>query len=69
MRIILKITLLVLLTGSIELYAQTNVSGTINGAVWDSAGSPYRVTGNLDVQDLTIGPGVDVVFTGNFNNL
>ena len=67
MRIILKITLLVLLTGSIELYAQTNVSGTINGAVWDSAGSPYRVTGNLDVQDLTIGPGVDVVFTGNFN--
>jgi hypothetical protein len=66
MRFFLKIMFSVLLAGSIELYGQTDVSGTIDGATWSAAGSPYRVNGDLDVQDLTIEPGVDVNFTGAY---
>ena len=45
--------------------AATIVSGAIETATWDAAGSPYRVAGPCSVaagQTLTIGPGVDVLF-------
>ncbi len=42
--------------------------GPVQG-YWDVAGSPYRITGNIDVPintTLTIGPGVEVVFQGTY---
>ncbi|MDD5087180.1 MAG: T9SS type A sorting domain-containing protein [bacterium] len=46
----------------------TDVSGTVSG-VWDIAGSPYRVLGDITVptdHTLTITPGVQVLFTGHY---
>lgn len=44
----------------------TEVSGVINGDTWNSAGSPYCVTGDITVQSLSIiGAGVRVQFMGN----
>lgn len=48
--------------------ARTEVSGEISGA-WNSAGSPYVVTGNLTIlpdQKLKIGHDVEVQFSGPF---
>ena len=50
------------------LFAQTDVSGNISGS-WTTAGSPYIVTGNLLLlpeDTLTIDPGVEVRFDGNY---
>lgn len=48
---------------------QTNVQGQITDATWDQNGSPYRLTGDAWIDGdhvLTIEPGVEVVFTGNY---
>ncbi len=39
--------------------------GPVSG-VWTTAGSPYCVTGDIDIQSLTIGPGVCVLVDGPF---
>ena len=49
-----------------EAHAATQVSGIIAGQTWTTAGSPYEVTGDLLVASLTIQPGVEVKFMGNF---
>jgi hypothetical protein len=51
----------------LHLSAQgTDVFGPVNGAVWDSTGNPYRVVGDVDIQNLVINPGVDIIITGNY---
>jgi hypothetical protein len=48
----------------LTLQAATNVSGNVSGN-WTLSGSPYNVTGNIQVvasQILTIEPGVEVIF-------
>ena len=51
--------------------AETYVSGTITeDTTWDLAGSPYIVTGNIDVPEntiLTIDPDVVVKFAGHYS--
>jgi hypothetical protein len=56
------ICLLLLLGGLAQSRADTDVCGTIAGATWLPAGSPYRVSCTVTVQNLTITPGVSVVF-------
>lgn len=50
-------------------YAQTSVSkGPVSG-VWDISGSPYKILGDITIQDdstLEIGPGVKVEFVGKY---
>ena len=65
--VILSLVLAVCLVGGYPAYA-TNVSGTIStSTTWDLAGSPYVVTGAINVQGasapvLTIQSGVTVQF-------
>ncbi len=60
-------SLIFLLASLSVLWAQTQVSGTIDGETWTKAGSPYLVTGKITVVQLTIEPGVQVLFSGNYN--
>jgi predicted outer membrane repeat protein len=46
--------------------ADTSVCGTIAGQHWTIAGSPYRVTCNINVALLTIDLGVTVLFQSNY---
>ena len=55
-----------LLSSLSEASADTFVSGTIAGQTWTTAGSPYRVIGNINVALLTINPGVTVLFQSNY---
>ncbi|NPA36740.1 MAG: T9SS type A sorting domain-containing protein [Chlorobi bacterium] len=61
--------LLIAISSSFSMNAQTSVSGTIsNNATWTSAGSPYIVTGNITVDagvTLTIESGTTVQFDAN----
>ena len=62
---------ILLLTLVSPTVAQTEVSGDLWG-VWDRAGSPYLVTGDIRVPPdytLTIGPGVVVDFQGYYTLL
>ena len=60
-------TCLLGLLGSIgAASADTYVCGTIAGQHWTIAGSPYRVTCNVNVNLLTIDPGVVVIFQSNY---
>ena len=59
---------LVLLTGITALSSATDVQGTVYG-VWDMTGSPYNVTGDIEVPygyTLTIEPGVEVIFQDHY---
>lgn len=47
----------------------TYVSGSIVSQNWNTAGSPYVVTGNIEIAGLSIDPGVTVLFGGNFEFL
>ena len=68
----IKITLIILLFGSLG-YSQTNVSGIITAnALWAASGSPFNVIGDVGVPSvytLTIEPGVTVNFTGDYQIL
>lgn len=44
----------------------TFVSGQIIGQNWNVSGSPYVVTGNIQIAGLSIDPGVYILFAGNF---
>ena len=46
--------------------AATDKSGIIGGETWTPAMSPIRVVGDITVANLTIQPGVEVIFTGDF---
>jgi len=62
------ITILVLVGA---VFAETTVSGTVSGK-WDKEGSPYRVTGDLNVargSTLWIEPEVDIIFDGPYTLL
>ncbi len=48
------------------LQAQTQVSGVIDTETWTKAGNPYQVVGDINVLQLTIEPGVEIEFTGNY---
>lgn len=62
-------SILILCLLSLNLQAQTNVSGFINSnTVWNLSGSPYIITGNTIVSQgitLTISPGVIIKFNTN----
>jgi hypothetical protein len=47
-------------------HAATTVGGRVDGQIWTCEGSPYLVTGDVQVASLTILPGVVVQFQGNF---
>ena len=50
-----------------SLFADTTfVSGTIVNQTWPLTGSPYCVTDTIFVAGLTINPGVEVLFLGNY---
>ena len=58
------VSLAILLVSS-SVPAETFVSDTVLTQTWTKANSPYRVTGKIIVpepEELTIGPGVDVLF-------
>lgn len=48
-------------------FAQTEVSGTIVEGEWTAEGGPYLVVGDVLVAGLEISPGVDVLFTGDYD--
>ncbi len=49
------------------LHAQpTYHNGLIDGETWNAGGSPYLITGDLNVNRVTIQPGVEVRFMGNY---
>jgi len=49
------------------LMAQTDVEGTITDQIWNSSDSPYHVIGDVEVESLTIEPGVTVYFDDDFH--
>ena len=52
----------------LNLGFSTDISGSVSG-VWDLANSPYNIVGHTNVEsgtNLTIDPGVEVVFEGNY---
>jgi hypothetical protein len=54
---------------TLRLHAQdcnTMVGGTISGQTWTPSGSPYCVTSDVFVAGLTIQPGVEIRFLGNY---
>ncbi|GEM_PF-4190417 len=59
-------TFIFLLVSVPLLWAQTNISGTISGQTWDSAGSPYHIQGDVTIESLIIKPGVTVLFDDNY---
>jgi hypothetical protein len=46
--------------------AATDKSGVIEEETWTAAMSPIRIVGDITVYSLTIQPGVEVIFTGDF---
>ncbi len=49
-----------------DLCAQTEVQGTIVGQVWNKAESPYKVVGDIQVANLVIKAGVQILFDDNY---
>ena len=58
----------VLLSIPVLLYSTDIVSGTVSG-VWDSEGSPYNIYSDVTIPDgqiLTVEPGTEIVFQGQY---
>ena len=62
----LILILILLIFSILPVFSQTEVFGLIDGQVWTAENQPYRVTGDLTVLDLTIEPGVQVLFSGQY---
>jgi len=43
-----------------------SISGTVSNTIWTKNDSPYHITGDVNVNNLTIEEGVNVKFAGNF---
>jgi hypothetical protein len=56
----------VALLATASAHASTPVTGNVSG-VWTEANSPYLVNGNVVAANLTIQPGVQVFFTGDYS--
>src|SRR4030042_1926314 len=57
-----------LLVSALVAWSETEVVGAVSGR-WNLEGSPYLVVGSLFVrqgQSLTIDPGVEVIFMGDY---
>ncbi len=46
--------------------AKSQASGLVDGEVWTADQSPIHITGDLTVLQLTIEPGVEILFDGNY---
>ncbi|WP_075591304.1 T9SS type A sorting domain-containing protein [Labilibacter marinus] len=70
MKILKKFLISLIALIALSLNAQTNVSGVIStNSTWQKVNSPYIVVGNVMVQTnitLTIEPGVEIKFDGNY---
>jgi len=67
--VILVILILLMAAFPVDLFADTLVSGSVNG-VWNRQGSPYIATGDLVLQNgeqMTIQAGVQVFFEGAYS--
>ena len=65
-----RITILILLIGFLNLNSQTVIQDGNVAGNWDIEGSPYLIEGNINVgpeDRLTIFPGVEVIFTGQYS--
>ena len=61
------ILIIVVLTFAVPANADTTwVVSPIDGEHWTAENSPYACTGNINVGLLTIDPGVEVIFFGNY---
>lgn len=63
------VILLSILLFIMTLLADTTVPGGSVSGIWNAAGSPFLITGNIIVDNgstLTIGPGVEVIFQGTY---
>ncbi len=58
--------ILMILSSTASLLAQTQVIGTIDGETWTPAGSPYIMIGDLLIASLEIQPGVTIMADGDF---
>ena len=65
-KLFILIIFITTLVGNNLFADSTFVSGTIVNATWDPTGSPYCVVGDILVAGLTIEPGVEVLFLGNY---
>ena len=61
MKKLLTVLTVVIVISSVS-FSQTYISGNINTATWDSTGNPYIVIGDVVTDDLTILPGVEIIF-------
>ena len=58
---------IILILNSFRVLADTTfVAGTIVNETWTINGSPYCATGDILVSGLTINPGVEVIFLGDY---
>ncbi|MEZ5082973.1 MAG: hypothetical protein R2750_05945 [Bacteroidales bacterium] len=58
---------IILILNSLRVFADTTyVAGTIVNETWTINGSPYCATDDLFISGLTIDPGVEVLFLGDF---
>ena len=62
----ISIYIVIILSLSQSLGAQTHVSGLISGQTWTKSGSPYIVDSNIFVATLIIEPGTVVTFSGDY---
>ncbi len=73
MRFVISTLALIMLLGSLDSSAQTNVSGPyFSNTLWSAAGSPYNLTGDVQIPagvTLTIDPGCTINYTGDYEIL